>query len=101
MEKRIAAILGVAIFAASVSPACADWRGRTEEWQRGGGDWRHGGDERLEHRQYFNGGSGTGFGGAGSGLGRGLPFVSPPPIYGRPPASPSFNYGPRCGFPYC
>jgi hypothetical protein len=96
MVKLLSAILGVALLAATVSPASAEWRGRSEEWRGGGGEWRHGSDEWREQRQQFNGGSGIGLGGAGSGVGRGLPFVSPPPV-----TSPAFRYGPHCGFPYC
>jgi hypothetical protein len=94
MVKLLSAILGVALLAATVSPASAEWRGRSEEWRRGGGEWR-------EQRQQFNGGPGTGLGGAGSGVGRGLPFVSSPPVYNAPFARPPYNYGPRCGFPFC
>jgi hypothetical protein len=100
MEKLIAAILGGALFAANVSPARADWRGRGEEWRRGGEEWRRGGEE-WHHRQHLNGGWETGSGGAGSGLGRGLPFVSPSPFNSQRLAPPTYNNGPRCGFPYC
>jgi hypothetical protein len=101
MVKLLSAILGVALLAATASPACAEWRGGSEEWRRGGGEWRHGSDEWRGQRQQFNGGRGIGLGGAGSGVGRGLPFVSSPPVYNGPIARPTYNYGPRCGFPFC
>ena len=96
MVKLLYASLGVVLLAAAVSPARADWRGRGDDWRQGGGEWRGRGDEWREYRQPPNGGWATGSGGAGSGVGRGLPYVLPPPV-----TSPAYRYGPHCGFPYC